>query len=121
MANEITITASLQLKNGNLEDDRKLTRLQANQAAAASNGGTQSIGFAAHEAIALGGVATAGYVYVRNLGPTNFIEIGVDATGTFHPTIKLFLNEAALFRAGAVLYAKADTAAVKIDVLILDV
>lgn len=120
MANEITLAATLQLENGNLKDERKLTRLQATQTTADSAGGSQSIGFAAHEAIALGDVSTAGYVYIRNIDGTNFVEIGVDGAGTFYPCVKLLAGEVALFRAGGVLYAKADAAAVKIDKLILE-
>jgi hypothetical protein len=120
MANEITVTARLQITNGNYTDQRNASRVQANQATLGGNAGIQTIGFAAHEAVAIGEVATAGYVYIRNLGPTNFVQIGIDDSGTFYPTIKLLLNEVAVFRAGGVLYAKANTAAVKIDVLVLD-
>lgn len=120
MANEITLAATLQIANGLYADERKLTRLQATQATLGGQSGPQIIGHAAHEAIALGDVVTAGYVYIRNLGPTNYVRIGVDVTGTFVPCIKLLVGEVAMFRAADVLYAQANTAAVKIDRLILE-
>ena len=119
MADEITISASLKVSNGLLTSPRSVTRLQADQATQMSREGVQSIG-TTYEAIDLGDVATAGYVYIRNIDTTNYVEIGTEVSAAFAPAIKLLAGEAALFRAGAVLYAKADTAAVKIDVLILD-
>ena len=119
MADEITISGSLKVSNGLLTSSRSVTRLQANQAAQVSREGVQSIG-TTYEAIDLGDVATAGYVYIRNIDTTNYVEIGTEASSAFAPVIRLLAGEAALFRAGAVLFAKANTAAVKIDVLILD-
>lgn len=118
MANEITVAVSLQVANGLLADRRNLPRLQVDQTTAATSAGTQSIG-TTHEVIALGGVTTAGYVYIRNIDETNFVEVGVDVAAAFVPSIKLLAGQVALFPAGATLYAKANTAAVKIDVLIL--
>lgn len=118
MANEITITAALQVANGLYGDSRTSGRAQFNQTTADGNAGTQTIG-TTYGAVALGGVTTAGYAYIRNIGTTNFVEIGTEVGAAFAPCIKLLPSEVAIFRIGAPLFAKADTAAVKIDVLIL--
>jgi hypothetical protein len=118
MANEITVTASLLVSNGLYGDSRTSGRAQFNQATADGNAGTQTI-TTTYGAIDLGGVTTAGYAYIRNISTTNFVEIGTEVGAAFAPCIKLLPREVALFRIGAPLFAKADTASVKIDVLIL--
>jgi hypothetical protein len=119
MANEITLSATLQLSNGLLTPSARAQRIQADQSAANANAGTQSIG-TTHESIDMGGVSSAGYCYIRNIDDDNFIEIGLEVSAAFAPFAKLLPGEVALFRAGGTLYAKADTAAATIDVLILD-
>jgi len=119
MADEITIAATLQVENGNYSDSRKLTRLTADQATLGGTSGIQEIG-TSYEAITLGDVSTQGYVYIRNTDTTNFVEIGIEVAAAFNAMIKLLAGEVAVFRAGGTLYAKADTAAVKIDKLLLE-
>ncbi len=70
-------------------------------------GNSQSIG-TGDETLALGDVATNGYVFFKNTDPTNFIIIGAD--GSSYP-IKLKPGEFAVMRwNGAAIHAKADTA-----------
>ena len=84
--------------------------------------GSQEIGFAAHEAIDLGSVATPGWAFFVNLDTLNFVEIGIDVAAAFHPFAKLRFGEFAVVPLGtAAPYAKADTAAVKLSYGILDV
>lgn len=125
MANEIKVTASLTYANGNLGSLTVPSRTQQitqNTAAPARAGGSQTIGFAAHEALVVTDITTLGVVHFRNRDATNFVEIGVDVAGTFYPVVRLNANESWIFRSaqGITLYAQADTAAVILDRDILD-
>lgn len=84
--------------------------------------GTQSIGSSSEEAIAENEVATAGYVFIRNLDDTNFVLVGLADVSTDNDArpIKLKPGEIALFRANGDLNAKADTAAVRIQYYIFE-
>lgn len=78
--------------------------------------GVPNIGFAAHEALVMQDVSSAGWARFENLDSTNFIQIGVDSGGTFIPFLKLLAGEYTFVRlATSAPYAKADTAAVKLD------
>ena len=62
----------------------------------------QAVGFAAHEALILGEVATPGLSWFKNLDATNFVEIGYDTTGTFRPVVRLNVGDPpAVFRFSA--------------------
>ena len=122
MADEITISCSMKLSNGELKDNRSAVNVKATQSAQASLGGVQAIG-TTEEAIAVGDLAAPGWAYIRNLGPTNYVEIGLMPDATFYPMIKLAAGDAPCLikiASGVTLYAKAHTAGVKIDKLILD-
>lgn len=122
MADEITISAILRCENGNLSVRRDSGSSRFTQTAIGRAGGAQSVGFAAHEAVAVGDVSTLGWAYFKNLDTTNFVEIGVDVAATFYPLVRLEAGEAALFRLSpsATVYAKANTAAVLLDCEILE-
>lgn len=125
MANEITVSQALTVSNGNLMSLTIPARTyQITQATAvpARVGGTQTIGFAAHEELALTDLTTLGVAYFRNRNATNFVEIGVDVSGTFYPLVRLNANEGWMFRLsqGITPYAKADTGAVVLEREILD-
>ena len=72
----------------------------------------QDIGFAAHEALTIpADCAGIGAGIVKNLDPTNFIELGVDVSATFYPLIKLLPGMCLpVYFAIDAVYAKADTA-----------
>ena len=81
--------------------------------------GRQSIGFVAEELININEVTPGGYIFVKNLGPTNYVQIGRGGV----PTIRVNAGEFALFRihqAATNLTAQADTADVDIEFLVLD-
>ena len=118
MANEITINLKMSVANGFLTQRMDPGTLFANMSGTAAAGGAQDIGTSG-EAIAIGDVATAGYAYFRNCGPTNFVELGTGTT-TFVAFAKLKAGEAAVFRLGTnAPTARANTAAVKLQYLIL--
>lgn len=124
MANEITVFMKLSAVKGNLtvQPAQLSTTFTLNAAAPNVSGVTQSIGFAAHEAITLGDVATNGWAWFKNTDSTNFVQIGVDVGSTFYPLVRLNAGEAGCFRLahGVTPYAKSDTAAVVLEKYILD-
>ena len=82
----------------------------------------QNIGFAAHEALILGEVATPGFAYFKNLDATNYVQIGVDVAAAFVPFVKLLPGQSAQVWLGTTApYAKANTGAVLLDYMIADV
>jgi len=120
MADELTVTTGWAYsKNGR---DRQLIGT-ANQYDVSGNPvleNVQSIGFATHEAIEVGEVATPGFFYAKNLDDENFVEIGIDDSGSFVPFVKLLPGETAqLFLSAITLYAQADTGAVLLDYAIM--
>lgn len=126
MADEIEVTLRLALNETATDaslkslDEIKRTELKVTQTSKLLAANVQTIGFAAHEALAMGDVAAAGYAFFRNLDATNFVLIGTDAAGTFHPFAKLKKGEAGVIRLGTnAPYAKADTGAVNLYCKIL--
>ena len=61
-------------------------------------------------------LGTAGYVFIKNLDPTNFCSIGL----TSSYTIKLKPGEFCLFRAAADLYGAFNTAAGFIEIIVFE-
>jgi hypothetical protein len=121
MANEVTMTARLSVANGNYSESRAATSISADQSTLGGQAGVQNIG-TTYEAISLGNVTTEGWVYLRNLHDTNYVEIGLDAGADLDPVIRLNAGEATVFRLSpsATLYAKANTGAVDVDVFITE-
>lgn len=79
--------------------------------------GTQVVGFAAHELLDLGDVASPSVIVIRNLDAANFVEIGRVISAAFEPFAAVGPGELAVIKpaAGQTLYAKADTADVRIS------
>ena len=122
MADEIAVGLDIELENGNLKSSKRISRgsLKVDQTTARLVENVQDVG-TTHEALVMGEVSTAGYAFFRNLDGTNFVEIGIDASGTFHGTIKLKAGEAAIVRLGTnAPYAQADTAAVDLQYMIFE-
>jgi hypothetical protein len=123
MANEITVTASLRCENGYLDIMREVAGAQFAQTTLAYNAGTQTIGFAAAEAITLTDITTPGWAWFRNCDTTNFVTLGDITTGTLTPFAKLQAGEAAVIPLGCAhdhLGAQADTGAVKLEFIVLE-
>ena len=116
MANEITVNTRLQVTKSYLKTDDNPGTLNVTMTGTNVAGGVQVIGTGAHEALSdVSDIGTAGWAYFRNLDAANFVEVGRDSTGTFVPLVKLLAGEyfAAPLSTDAV-YAKADTASVKL-------
>lgn len=126
MANEITITARLQCLKGSLDVDRYTNADTATMTGTRMSSVVQSIpttagGTAVEISTAVG---TAGWTYLKNCSSSNFVTIGVKPAATYYPVIKLLAGEGAVFRlsddAVSTLYALADTAAVDLEVTVLE-
>lgn len=117
MAQEITLSATLAVKKGNVDVQRSVSSTRFDQAGDHLTWNVQDIGTAAHEALTIGAdLATAGYAWFRNLDATNYVEIGVDAAGTFHPLLRLKAGQVAVAPlTTTAVYAKANTASVKLE------
>lgn len=108
MANELTLSFSLALAKGGAVAARSSGTKLVTVSGTAYVANIPSIG-TADEVLALGDVATNGYILLHNLDATNFITLGAD--GSSYP-IKVLAGEWSLLRwNGAAIHAKADTAA----------
>lgn len=114
MANEIVIASRLKLSNGILVFDYNVGSLSLDQSVASGpTPGFVTIG-TTEEPFTFGELATLGFVIMRNLDPTNYVEWGF-STGVYGGKMKP--NEPAgpfRLKPGSTLYLKANTAACKI-------
>lgn len=112
MANEITASAQLAVRSGNLDQTvSKRAQFDLTDTTPPVASGVATIG-TTHEAIPMGDVSTAGWCFLMNVGATNEIEVGVDVSSTFYPFASLEPGEFAVLPLGTnAPYAKADTAA----------
>ena len=121
MADEITVLTGLNVKKGNLSVTipQRAARYTLTGATRASL--TQIIG-TTHEALSIAAdVATAGWAHFYNTDATNYVEIGVVESSTFRPVVKLAAGaECVVPMATLLLYAKANTASVKLDFTIFE-
>ena len=125
MAEEIRFLSGLEFENGDLDSlsiNNRVQLITQNTAVPTRVGGNQTIGFAAHEALAITDLTTLGVARFRNRDATNFVQIGVDVAATFYPLVRLNADKEWTFRLsqGITPYAKADTAAVVLQREILD-
>ena len=121
MPNEITASFSLKLINGKLIDNYTSPSLRISQATAKLVRDVQSIATGAHAALNLGGVSTPGVGVFSNLDGTNFVDIGSDDGGTFHPFLRLKAGEQQFIRLSTnAPYALADTGAIDLFYIIYE-
>jgi hypothetical protein len=114
MAQELSINISAALSKGNLKASVSPGVLKVDVTGSVFIDNVQTVG-TSEEAVVFGDVATPGYVYVRNLDATNYVQLGA-TTGVY--TIKLMPGENALFRlSGTTLFALANTAACNVQVV----
>lgn len=99
MANEINVSMSLRVRNGNADESFATAGLQFDQTAQGSVGGILSIGTNT-ETITLGDVVTAGYAAFRNLSTatsgTAYIAIGHYDGTNLHEVMHLRRGQPAL-------------------------
>ena len=122
MADEIKSTFAIQLINGVLRLDFKPAQIKTTQATAGMFDCVRSIA-TTETSIALTGITTPKVAIIWNLDATNYVELGT--TTTDYP-IKLFPtgsgipNVITLNASKTTLYLKANTAACKVRIIVLE-
>lgn len=120
MANEVTANIRIQLANGDLKMDFNPGRIQVNQAAQGLFNSVRSIA-TTETTVSLTGITTPGTAIVYNLDQTNYCECGT--TSADYPS-KLRPNGVPavipLNTGKTTLYLKANTAATKVQIIVLE-
>lgn len=121
MADEMNLQVNLNYTKDKVSLARNVTQ-KITVSGADYSDQTQDVSNSAHEALSINSdIGTKGVVYIRNLDATNYVEVGVDVSTTFYPLIKIKPGEMQVWRLAAVSpYVKANTATVKIQVLVFE-
>lgn len=114
MANELSIVVSMAFSKSGAQCARAES-ISVDVTGDTFTHAVQEIG-TSEEALAEADVGTPGYVLIKNLDATNYVEVGIE--GQY--AIKLLAKEVALFRADAAIYAKAATAACNVEYWIVE-
>jgi len=114
MANELTLTAALGYAKGTFTNlTRSFTNVSRDVAGSNPIYNVQAVGTSA-EALLVGDVGTAGYILLRNLDATNFVEVRDGAGGA--DVVKLKPGDIAMFRlATSTPFVIADTAGINLE------
>uniref|UniRef100_A0A6M3K0G2 Uncharacterized protein n=2 Tax=viral metagenome TaxID=1070528 RepID=A0A6M3K0G2_9ZZZZ len=117
MSGELTLRTSLSFN----KSDAKVNRadgISVDVTGDAFTDGVQEIGTSEEEVVQGADVGTPGYVWMKNLDATNYVEVG-STTGVYD--IKLKAKQIALWpHNSATIYAKANTAACNIQYIIIE-
>lgn len=123
MANEKTISISGTLVNGSLSRRFNPGSLQFDQSVLGATGNVVIVSSTAAETISFGDITNVDYCFLRNLDPTNYVDIGAgiggSSTGGIEEMMRLEAGEVACFPlkpTGMVMMALANTAPVKLQV-----
>ena len=121
MADEITLSMAIGVINGEFSAKVPPVRITRDQTTAGFSAGIQTIGTSAETVVFQTDIATTGYLFLRNLDATNFIEIGPDSAGIVN-FIKMLAGDVAMFRfhSSATMKAKADTSACSLEFFLLE-
>lgn len=121
MANEISLTVNMQVSNGNFRTSFTPGTIQVDQAAIGGHMPIVSVG-TTEEVLGFGDIGTLGYMALRNLDGTNYVDIGPESGGAMVPIIRLEAGNVAVMRLkpGITVRAQANTAAVKLQVVALE-
>jgi len=113
MANELTISAAIAYAKSGATVNRSVPSASHTISGTAVAQGVASI---ATSDTTITNVAAPGYVFVKNLDATNYVQVGPDATNWF---IKLKATQWAIFPInGTALHAKANTAACDLEYIV---
>jgi hypothetical protein len=121
MADEIAIRADIRAAKGGLSFSKALS-FKATLAGSRDSGQVQDIGTTDEQVLLSADMASAGWSYFINLDGTNYVTLGVrDGSAVYIPLLKLKPGEGFIARLGTTtFYAKANTAAVKIEFGVLE-
>ena len=123
-AQEITQNFTLKVMKGNL-NFQKAVNVTPTLTAANPNvaGGTILVSTApTGTLVSVGYVVTNGVAWFGNLSTNNFVELGVQVSGTFYPLVRLNAGESYPMRIaqGVTPFLRADTASVVTEFYIFD-
>lgn len=116
MAATVTCSMSLEYsKTGTISEVSRSNEFSITPSGQRYQIGAQNID-TSPEAVDIGDVAAGGTLYVKNLGPTNYVQLQVASDGD--PFARLAVGQSACFPvdSGATIYAVAHTAAVDIEI-----
>lgn len=117
MADEITITVGMQLRNGNLIVNSQTTNNRYDQAVArGGQPGVIQIG-TSEETVTFTDL-TPGWCTLTNLDDTNYVDLGF-SSGVYGLTLPPTASIVVKFKSGMTLYAKADTADCDVQIIAL--
>lgn len=117
MANELNLMCGLVFNKANGNVNRRDSIIVSVTGDSFSHN-IQSVGTTEEEVAQGADLGTPGYVWLKNLDSTNYIEIG-STTGVYD--IKLKAKELALYRHNSeTIYAKANTAACLLEYIIIE-
>jgi hypothetical protein len=122
MANEITTSISLVLRNGFLRSDFKPAKILTTQTTGAIFDVSPTIA-TTETTVTITGLTTPKICILQNLNATNYCEVGFATTVypmRLFPTGTGLPNIITLNTGTTVLYMKANTASVKVRVMVLD-
>ena len=116
MADEIKVNFSLAFTRGESKLNIPSNQLSVDSGSNVKVGNTQTVGTSL-EALVLGDVASCGAAYILNTDDTNYVDIGVDVSGTFYGLIRLMPGEYAFCPrlATNAPYARANTSSVNLE------
>lgn len=118
MANEISLSAKLSVSKNSLEESLAFTGIQVTFTGTNWIHNVQSIA-TTETALQKGSVGTPGICIIKNLDSTNFVSIRHTTGGS--NCVKIKAGEAALVRfSNSAPYLIADTAAVRVEYLLLE-
>ena len=115
MANEISLTISASLTNGNLKDTFSPGQIQVTQTTPRLHNSVVAAATTA-EVLVLGDITDVGYAFFRNLDATNFVHIGVGTTGGIAALVKLMAGQVCCMplTTGSTFMVEADTSPVEL-------
>jgi hypothetical protein len=116
MANELKVTLGMTYENGKLKDTIASETINVTQTTQGFEGKVVIVGNSAEEDLALGDIATNGFIYLKNLDTTNYVTYGPKSGGVMVGFGKLKAGEATILRmnTGVTLRWQANAANVKV-------
>ena len=117
MANELKVTTGLSFEKGGAKSAVESSTKNITVSGTDYEKRVVEIG-TTDETISLGDIGTVGFVHIKNLDGTNYVDFGSDGTNYF---VRCKATETAVFRcASAAIHTKANTAACKIEIMLVE-
>lgn len=122
MANEFNLTLSCRYTNGELSQTINVSETYS-QTTLGMHAPVVTVNTSASEALSIGDVATEGFMFLKNLDSTNYVQWGAQSsTGGLATIGRIRAGEFAWLRmdSGATMRFQANTAPVKLQVVLFE-